>query len=203
MTKKKEMTKKQRKILPLAIILSIYYDESCEDNQPSHYCSDCLDRENARIRGVFFKKKSYTFSDITSVSEWSAAADNDDVLIIPLTHGDSDGGAPTEGPGYGDSVSTYLNSTHTINFFDPDLKSNRNFYNALKKSRNYEFGFRTEKYVWLFTGTAVVLPKSPVADDLNAEVVWNVQVKITSSEEPTITEAPDVINEIFTCFMVN
>ncbi len=183
--------------------MSIYYSDACDDAIPVHNCSDCLDRENGRVRTAFFKKKSYTFSDITSVAEWQTAINNRDVIIIPYTHGDADGGTPNEGQGFGDAVSTYLNTAYIVNFFDPDLQSNRNFYNQLKRSRNYEFGFRTENYIWLYAGTAVALPKSPVADDLNSEVVWNVQVKITSSDEPSITEAPDVIADIFTCFLLN
>ena len=64
-------------------------------------------------------------------------------------------------------------------------------------------GFRTENLVWFLSGTAVILPKAPVADDLNAEVVWNVSVKVTSSDEPEMFEAPDVIANIFQCFAIS
>lgn len=168
-----------------------------------HVCNDCAARENARLRGVFFKKKSYTFSDETSQAEWETAIAAGHVIIIPYTHGDFDGGSPNEGQGYGDQVSTYLNTAYMLNFFDPDLLVNRAFYNQIKKSRLWEVGFRTENLVWFLSGTAVILPKSPVADDLNAEVVWNVSVKVTSSDEPEMFEAPDVIANVFQCFAIS
>ena len=182
--------------------MAVYYPDTCDPLIPDHACSNCLDRENGRVRGVFFKKKSYEFADPTSVAEWEAAVLSGDVIIVPYTHGDFDGGTPNEGQGYGDQVSTYLNSAYVLNFFDPDLVDNRNFYNEIKKSRNYEVGFRTETVLWFLSGTAVILPKSPVADDLNSEVVWNVQVKATSSDEPSMYEAEDVISEIFQCFAI-
>lgn len=179
--------------------MALYYGEDCDSAITEPQCSDCVERENGRVRGVFFVKKSYEWTDRTDDQEWLDAIASGDVLIIPYTHGSFDGGTPNEGQGYGDQEVSYLNTQYVTDFFDPVLEGNRGFYNEIKSSRAYEYGFRTENLIWFIGGTATVLPKAPVEDDLNTEVVWNSQVKSTSADEPEFINAPEVIENVFVC----
>lgn len=167
---------------PLNAIQRIYYPAACSEETVGHNCDPCEDKEHGRIRSVAFIHKSYTFADPTSPTEWSDAIAAGHIIIIPQTNGSYDGGAPKEGPGYGDSPSVYLGSDFSAKFKDPNYASNCAFYNGLKRSRNYKFAYVTETKVHIAGKTCVVLPKNPVADDLTSIVEWDVEVKWQDSD---------------------
>jgi len=155
----------------------IYYPSACSEDIGAHNCDPCEDDEHGRIRAVAFIHKSYTFADPTSTVEWQAAIDAGHVIVIPKTNGSYDGGAPKEGPGYGDSPSTYLGSDFSVKYNDPNYASNCSFYNGMKRSRNYKFAYLTETKIHIAAKTCTVLPKNPVQDDINSKIVWDVEVK--------------------------
>jgi hypothetical protein len=54
----------------------------------------------------------------------------------------------------------------------------------LKRSSNWRFAYKTENFVHLTTKTVSVVPKNPVTDDINSDVVWNVTVKWAEEDLP-------------------
>jgi len=175
----------------------IYYP-SCETPIPQHICTPCDTHEHARVRGVAFIKKAFAFVDPSSATEWQDGVASGDIIIIPQTNGSFDGGTPQEGPGYGDSVSTYIGSDFVLQFKDPLYSENCSFYNALKKSRNYKIAYLTETKVHISGKPVVVLPKAPIADDINGIVEWDVTAKWRESEIPCPYDIPE---GIFDCFL--
>lgn len=179
-------------------MMAISYPTDCDEADPVHECSDCEDVEGARIRGVALIKKGVTF-DYTSAAAWILKIESGDVIIIPMTRGTFDGGAPKEGPGYGDQATRYTGTDYSATYFDPGYRSNRNFYNTIKKYQNYTFAYKTETLVHITDKPCQILPKAPVADDPSAEVVWEVNAKWSSQNEPTPYTCPD---GVFVCFDV-
>lgn len=177
--------------------MGIYYP-SCEQAIPEHICTPCDKQEHGRIRGTAFVKKTFAFIDASNTTEWQAGIASGDIIIIPQTNGSFDGGTPQEGPGYGDSVSTYIGSDFVATFKDPNYADNCAFYNVLKRSRNYNFAYCTETKVHVTSKPVVVLPKSPVADDINSLVEWDVTVKWRESDIPCPVNIPE---GIFDCFL--
>lgn len=185
------------KLSAINTIQRIYYP-SCDTPLPEHFCSQCDEQEHARIRSVAFIKNTFSFVDPTSTAEWQAGVASGDISIIPKVHGDFDGGTPQEGAGYGDAVSTYIGSDFVLNFFDPNYAENCAYYNALKRFRDRKIAYATETKLHISTKPVVVLPKAPVADDINAVIDWNVQVKWRENDTPCPVAIPE---GIFDCFL--
>lgn len=177
--------------------MSTYYPSGCADEMPNHFCDPCADDEHGRVRSVAFIKKGFEFIDPSNRLEWLAGIASKDIIIIAETNGSFDGGTPKEGPGYGDTTSTYLGSDFVLQFKDPNYKQNCLFYNAMNKNRNYKVAYRTENYVHISDKTAFVNAKPAVADDLTSTVVWDIQVKWSSSNIPCPYNTPE---DIFICF---
>lgn len=181
-------------------LMAIVYPTACDELDLAHQCDDCEDPELARIRGIAFIKDSFTFTDPTSYTEWFNGIAAGDIIIIPFTRGSSDGGTPKEGTGYGDQATKYIGTDYSVTYFDPNYAINRDFYNNLKRFQNYKLAYKTETLVHITDKVCQVLPKAPVADDITAEVVWEIMVKWSSQEEPTPYTAPQ---NIFICFEVS
>lgn len=178
---------------------SITYPTDCDDADPIHECSDCEDVELGRIRGVAFIKVGYTINTPTAAADWITGIESGDIIIIPMTRGTFDGGAPKEGAGYGDQATKYIGTDYSLTFFDPAYNSNRDFYNTIKRYQNYRLAYKTETIVHITDKSCQVLPKAPVQDDITSEVVWEVLVKWSSQNEPTQYTCP---SGVFVCFDV-
>lgn len=176
-----------------------YYPTDCDESEVVHDCDDCELQEGARVRSAFFIREGIEFTDATSTAEWVAKITSGDVVVIPKTNGTYDGGTPNYGPGFGDELQRYLNSTYKATFRDPNLKQNWDFYESKKRSNRWKFGFRTESLVWIGDKAASIAPKNPVADDVNAGVVWEVEVTWISANSP---EPFDMPVDIFECFLL-
>lgn len=163
--------------------MSIFYDDSCEDDIGPHTSSDCEDVENARIRGVAFVRDGYTIANPLLAADWITGIESGDIVIIPNTHG-----AMTlshkEGQGFGDQPTRYIGTDYTVKFFDPAYAANTTFYNKLKKQQNRKIAYKTETLVHLTDKVCQVLPGAPVTDDDTGEVVWEVDAKFSSQNEP-------------------
>lgn len=180
--------------------MTVYYQDTCTDEDIEHFCDDCEAQEGARIRSVFFQKEDYEFSDATSKTEWQTAVAAGNVVVIPKTHGTFDGGSPNYGPGFGDEEQRYLNSTFKLNYFDPNLKNNYEFYEAKKRSKTWRVGFRTSTLVWISDRPATITPKAVVSDNEKEGVVWEVEVTWNSANNPEPFTMPE---DIFQCFLVD
>lgn len=180
--------------------MAIYYQDTCTDESVEHFCDDCEAKESARIRSVFFVKEGYEFSDPTDKTEWQTAAAAGNVVVVPKTRGQFDGGSPNYGPGFGDEEQRYINSTFKLNYFDPNLKNNYEFYEAKKRSKTWCVGYRTESLVWISDKPCTIAPKAAVSDNINEGVEWEVEVTWNSANNPEPFNMPD---DIFTCFLVS
>lgn len=178
--------------------MSVYYPTSCDEETPNHFCDLCADDEHGRVRSVALIKKDFEFVDPSNAQEWLDGINSGDIIIIPETNGSFDGGTPKEGPGYGDTLSTYLGSDFVLQFKDPNYKQNCVFYNAINKSRRYKVAYRTESLIHISDKTAFINAKPGVLDDLTSTVVWDVTTKWASSNIPCAYEMPD---GVFTCFL--
>lgn len=181
--------------------MTIYYPTGCDSVTTDHYCNPCDPQEGARVRSAFFVKISYEFTDPTDPAEWDAAIENGDVIVIPETNGTFDGGTAKYGTGYGNAVSVYINSEFKSTYTDPNYKQNCSFYEGLKTSRSWKFGYRTETLIHIGDTAAIVVAKAPVADDLQGQVNWSVDVSWISRNYPCPHDVPAGIFDA--CFMVS
>lgn len=176
---------------------NVYYPAGCIAEVGDHYCNPCESAEHGRIRSAAFISSDFSFTDPTSPTEWRNGILNKKIIIIPQVNGTFDGGAEVEVPGYGDQATKLTGYNFTGVYNDPNYALNADFYNAIKRSRNWKFAYRTENLVHLTQNTVQVIPKNPVTDDLASEVVWNVTVKWTDEDLPVPYATPA---GIFTCF---
>jgi len=139
---------------------------------------------------VAFIKDTFEFTDPEDPNEWEAGIASKDIIIVNKTNGSFDGGSEVEGPGYGDQSTELLGYNFVATFNDPNYKNNADFYNAIKRSSNYRFAYKSETMVHLTTKTVSVVPKNPVADDINSSVVWNVTVKWAEEDLPIPYTSP-------------
>lgn len=181
--------------------MPIYYPSNCKSDIVAHVCSDCPEVEHGRIRSVAFIHKDVAFVDPTSAAEWQAiiAANPKDIIVIPETHGTFDGGSPQYGLGYGNEEERFLGSEYILAYFDPNYKDNYPFYQSIKTNGDYKVAYATETLVHIVDAQVRVNPKAPVEDEMNSEVVWSVEVKWKSKNDP---EPFDIPATIFACFAI-
>lgn len=176
----------------------------CGQSEATHVCHDCPDgrvREFARARSGGFIRKSRLatiMADPTSLPAWQAGITAGDIIILPETSGAYDPGEPKELKGYGDRKSSYGPRTMKLTLQDPDYVDNYVFYNEISSRTDMVPFFRTSSLIHIFDKTSSIKAKDPVADDLEAEVVWELECEIVSSnlpsKHPVIT-----IESIFSC----
>jgi hypothetical protein len=177
-----------------------YYPQGCDDSISTHICGTCGD-ELSRVRGVAFINKSYypsVAADPENISVWNAGIAAGDIVVIPETQGEFDGGSVTLGQGYGDTEEKVNSYTFTLTYMDPTYVGNRDFYNDIKKTQSWHVAFRSETVLGISDEPCVVIPTNPVANDLKVERVWNVQVKWTSEN---FVEESQIPSGLFTCYV--
>lgn len=166
--------------------MSIYYPTSdCGAGEiPVYSCNPCPAYEYGRVSSIAFIKNTFSFTDETSPAEWSAGILAEDIIVIWQTAGSYDGGTTAEQPGFGRSATINGNTTHILNFRDPNYKENCDFYNAIKFSSEYTIAFATSSQVHFAGAPVTITPRNPIADDVNSVVVWDVSVKWTNPDSP-------------------
>ena len=170
--------------------MSVYYPSGCDALIPDHICDPCEEIELGRIRSVAFIKNTFAFTDPSDPTEWEAGFAAGDIILIPQTKGNFDGGAEVEAPGYGDQATRLTGYNFQAQYQDPNYRLNCAFYNALKNSRQYKFAYRTQTQIHITDTTVQVIPKNPVQDDTTKEVVWDVIVKWSGSNLPCPYHVP-------------
>jgi hypothetical protein len=105
-------------------------------------------------------------------------------------NGTYDGGTPVEAPGYGDLENTISGYRHVVQYKDPNFKQNAEFYNAIKRSRSWVPAIRLETQTLLFEKPATIIPKAPVTEDLNSDVVFDVELRISQPDIPVPFDTP-------------
>jgi len=167
--------------------MSIYYPGCADIIPPS--CSDCPEKEGAGIRSIFFQKKSYSFTDITDPDEWQTAICSKDVYVFPYTRGTLEI-AEQLAAGFGNTSQDLDAYEFTLNVFEPNFLDNCNFWNTIKKSKDFLVGYRTESKIYVSDNEALIVPKAPIAEDLKAKVIWNIIIKFTQEDIPCPVDMP-------------
>ena len=177
------------------------YASSCEDDLGLHVCDPCNgNREFARVRSVAIIPKEALAAlmvDPTSPTKWAAAIAAG-AIIIPNTSGSFDPGDPKVLKGYGDTLQSNGPRTQKLTFFDPNFRANYAFYNAISNITSKVVAFRTSTLIHIADVTAAIVAKDVVADDLEAELVWEVTATFISINMPNIHDASALTN-IFKC----
>jgi hypothetical protein len=174
----------------------------CSEALGEHYCDPCLsDREYARVRAAGWIKKSYLATLLaapTTAATWTDGVTAGDIIILPQTSGSFDPGTPREGKGYGNRKVSYGPREMTLNITDPDYVVNYPFYNAISNQTDLVPFYVTSSLVHIFDTEATIIASDPVADELEAEVVWEIQCKVVSTNLPS-KHALDSIASVFVC----
>jgi len=177
-----------------------YYPTTCESVIPPHTCDPCIPKEYGRVRAVAFVKSSYEFSDITNPTEWEQAIDDGNVILIPAVHGNLPEPSEQVGPGYGDTTETLLGFEFTLTYYDPNYADNCDFYNEIKRTQSYRLMYKSSSKGHLTGTTVTVIPKAPIEDDINTEVVWAVQVKWKDADHACPFDFPE---SVLKCYEFN
>lgn len=167
---------------------------------PDYSCNPCPAYEFGRIGSVALIKNSFSFTDPTSTAQWTAGIATKDIVVIWKTLGSYDGGVTAELPGYGRSVSENGNTTHTLNFKDPNYAENWDFYSGIKASSEYTLAFCTSSQVHFAGAPVTFTPKNPIAEDINSVVNWDVQCKWANNAMPRPYNQPSGIFD--RCYIV-
>lgn len=180
------------------------YEQYCSQSQAIHVCHACptaSSREFARLRSAGFIRKTYLatiMADPTLKSAWDAGVVSGDVIILPRTSGSYDPGDPKELKGYGDQKVAYGMREMKLVINDPDYVDNYTFYNEIGTRTDLVPFFRTSSLVHIFDTVAIIKAKDPVADDIGAEVTWEVYCDIISDNLPSKHPIATIL-DVFTC----
>jgi len=167
------------------------YASSCAGSEAVHTYTVCAGdrvREFARTRGSGFIKQSYLATlmvDPTVKATWDAGIASGDIIMVPKTSGSYDPGTPKALPGFGDLLESYGTRQMKLSFNDPDYVDNYAFYNEITDRTDLVPFFRTSSLVQIFDTAATIVASDPVADDLEAEVIWNVVCTVVSKNLPS------------------
>lgn len=172
--------------------MGTYYPSTCNPTT-EHNCDPCEAQELGRVRSSAFVASDWEWTDQTDPTEWAAGIAAGKIYIIPETHGEVPLPSPKMGPGFGNTVETLLAYDFTGKFFDPNYASNCEFWNALKKNRNFYWVYRTSSKIHFSTNTVTVIPGAAVSDDLTSLVNWEVGIKWQAAELPCPIDIPDGI----------
>ena len=190
--------------------MSLAIVNPCDGDIVDPVCDPCLGEvEHGRIRGAAYVHKSrvptleiaiesvdiavnaipfvpaaLVTAKAALATEWAAGLLDKTIYVIPETTGTFDGGAVVEGPGYGDRDSRVIGYNFGLGYKDPVFKKNTGFYNTISKSTGWHFLWRTETLTRISNNPVTCIPKSPVQEDMNTEVVWEVEIKWKGKSQP-------------------
>ena len=166
-----------------------YYPSSC-DGLIAHSCNPCEEREFGRVRSAGFIHKDFLFTDPTQPTDWLAGLQSGAIIMIPESNGDIAKAAAKMGPGYGETADTLLGYDFSAKVNDPNFKSNCTFYNSMIGKRDYLFFYRTSSQVFITGVPVTIIPNTEVKNDLNAEVVWELDIKWIDNKFPCPHDTP-------------
>ena len=156
------------------------YNPGCGEITPP-ICQDCPSKELGRVRHFWLQKSTYTFADITDPNEWATAICNEDVYVFPYANGTIDM-AELLSDGYGNVPQTLDSYEFTANLHEPQYKNNIAFWNDIKRSNQYLFGYCTQTLGHLSDVAAMFFPKAPVSADVKAKIDLNITVKFVQED---------------------
>jgi hypothetical protein len=156
------------------------YNPGCGEITPP-VCQDCPTKELGRVRHFWLQKVTYTFADITDAAEWATAICNGDVYVFPYANGTIEQ-AELLSDGYGNVPQTLDSYEFTGNLHEPQYKNNIAFWNDVKRSNQFLFGYCTQTLGHLSEVPAMFFPKAPVSADVKSKIDLNIMVKFVQED---------------------
>jgi len=179
----------------------IVYKDCADVQIPPHICDDCEDKEKGGIRSISLIKNGKEPLDPTDSAEWIDGIESGDIIVVPATRGNYDGGSPVTGPGYGDALETIIGYTHTLLAHDPAYAQNGEFWKTIRKARNFKVAWRTQTQVHISEAVVSIAPINAVEEDLTSVVDW--QVTFTWQGDLSIPyDATALKDDVFRCFKI-
>jgi hypothetical protein len=176
----------------------------CSESEAQHVCHSCPEarvREFARTRSSGWISTGYLATLLATVNNpttWEDGKTSGDIIVLPETSGSYDPGDPKELKGFGSRKFSYGPREMVLSVNDPDYTDNYHFYNEISRRTNLVPFFVTSNLVHIFDKPASIKAKDPVADDLEEEVIWMVESKVTSENLPS-KHALAPIASVFEC----
>jgi hypothetical protein len=155
-----------------------------------YFCNSCIDEENGRISAVAFTKRGVPIVDWSDPQNWKDVICNGLGRIIPEVRGTYDGSAPVTNTGYGRVQTRKTSANHTVNYMHIWQAENVDFYNNLSRSTEYDFFFATETKLWRANAPVYISPTSPIAENVDSLIEFNVTVIWTKFELPEVYDLP-------------
>lgn len=168
--------------------MSLYYPDDCQ-NLPGRQCLDCPPKELGKVRSLYLKKLGFTWSDAENPAEWDTAVANGNVIIFPATSG-SVAVDPKTSDGYGDTAEDLDSYTFTMDVHEPNFLKNVPFWNAVKRSKVWCVGWRTETQCQESAVACTFIPKTPTPAGITDKVDINLQIKFVQADLPVPFTAP-------------
>jgi len=168
--------------------MPIYYP-GCPTGQAAHICSDCPPKELGDIRSYGYVKSDFTFTDITDNTEWNTGILAGDIYVVTHARGSLTTN-PTIVSGFGDTVEELDGYEFEAVVFDPNYADNCNFYNDIKRNKDWKFFYRTETKVHISDTVATIVPKPVIGEDKKASVIWEVSNKFIQTDIPCPSDIP-------------
>lgn len=173
-------------------VRQLTYANGCAGAEAVHvYNGECPQdkvREFARTRSSGFIKQAYLSTlmvDPTVKATWDTGIASGDIIVVPKTSGSFEPGTPKSLPGFGDLKESYGTREMKLSFNDPDYIENYAFYNEISNRIDLVPFYRTSSQVHIFDTPASVVASDPAADDLEAEIIWNVVCTVVSVNLPS------------------
>lgn len=180
--------------------LQMVYDDlysACEDVVlPPHIDPVCITNytaEFARIRqGAYIHKDYYAalIADPTDATLWTAGITSGKIILTKNLRGAYDGGTPKTIAGFGDikEYTSGYDCVATVN--DQVYKENYAFYEALAKSANYHFAFKTSSQIHISAAPVSISVKNNIADAVDEVVTWEATIKWFQQFTPAPHDMP-------------
>ena len=179
--------------------MSLYYP-GCVTTQTDPVCSDCPSKELGDIRHFAFVRTTFAFTDITDPNEWAAGINSKDIFVFPFGRGTLEMNENLQ-PGFGDQIETLDGYEFVATISEPNYKDNCNFWNDIKRSKEWNFAYSTETLIHLSDSIATIIPKAPIAEDKKQSVIWTAIVKFSQEDIPCPSNVP--VGTFDECISVN
>ena len=179
--------------------MSVYYP-GCITSQADPVCTDCPTKELGDVRSFFFVKKDFTFTDITATAEWTVGLNAKDIYVFPYARGTVEF-TPNLQPGFGDTVEELDGYDIKASIFEPNYKANCNFWNDIKRSKEWKWGYKTETQVHLSDSIVTIAPMPIIGDDKKASVIWKADISFTQEDIPCPSDQPTGVFDV--CIGIN
>lgn len=163
---------------------------------PPHDCVSCS-TELGRVRRVALVNKTYyntLMADVGDQILWDTGIQQMKIFTYEC-NGEYDGGNAKLSRGFGRAVETLDYYSFRVKITVPDYAVNFNHWNRLK-GYDYYLIFCTETVMFVTQRPVVIVPNNPIANDLKAEVLWNIELRWLNDETPM---EYDITPDVFGC----